>query len=156
MTRSADWLPGVLLITVGLVFLTAQQLSIGREIVVLVIGIVFAIAYAATRTYGLLIPAGILTGLGVGIALERRVAIPEIVVLGLGLGFIGVYVVDALLTRAEHHWWPLIPGGVLVIVAVSSGALGSGAERAIELVWPVALIAAGALLLVRARPRQGG
>jgi hypothetical protein len=152
--RRLDWLPGALLITVGVVLLAAQQLAAGWEVIVLAIGLVFLVAYAATRLYGLLIPAAILCGIGVGIVLQHRAPLRETVVAGLAVGFLAIYAVDRVMTGARRRWWPLIPGLILLVVAIEGGALGPEGERAVDVFWPVALIAAGALLLLRARARR--
>ena len=70
MRDLGGWLPGVILIAVGVTLFGVQLLHLDADVIILVIGLVFATAYAATRRYGLLIPAGILTGLGTGILLE--------------------------------------------------------------------------------------
>ena len=149
--RQIDWLPGALLITVGIVLLAAQQLGIGGEIVVLVIGLIFSVAYVATRAYGLLIPAGILSGLGLGILLQNRAGLRDTVEAGLGLGFLAIYAVDRAMTGARRRWWPLVPGVILCFAAVEAGVLGREGERFVDLLWPVLLIAAGAFLLLRRR-----
>ena len=66
----SGWLPGVILIVVGVMLFAVQALDLDADVIVLVIGVVFATAFVATRRYGLLIPAGIMTGLGTGILLE--------------------------------------------------------------------------------------
>ena len=149
---AATWLPGAIFVTIGTVLLAVQLFGLEGDIVVLLIGLGFAVGYAATRTYGLLIPAGILTGLGSGILLENyypRMAEP--VVLGLGLGFLAIYMVDALVTGATGmaRWWPLIPGGILTTVAAAQGAFGSQGATAVEMWWPVVLILISAFLLLR-------
>jgi hypothetical protein len=149
----SGWLPGVILIVVGAMLFAVQLLHLDADVIVLVIGLVFATAFAATRRYGLLIPAGILTGLGAGILLEDFGVAGEPVVLGLGLGFLAIYGVD-LLTDGRHRpgrWWPLIPGAILTVVAGASGAFGEEGARAIEQGWPILLIAVGAWLLLRRR-----
>ena len=147
------WLPGVILIVIGMTLLAVQWLHLDADVIVLVIGLVFAGAYAATRRYGLLIPAGILTGLGAGILLEDLGLTREPVVLGLGLGFVAIYAVDLLTTgsRDRARWWPLVPGAILVVIAGAGGAFGNEGARAIEQGWPVILIAIGAWLLLRDR-----
>ncbi len=153
MRDGSGWLPGVILIVVGAMLFAVQLLHLDADVIVLVIGLVFATAFAATRRYGLLIPAGILTGLGAGILLEDFGVAGEPVVLGLGLGFLAIYGVD-LLTDGRHRpgrWWPLIPGAILTVVAGASGAFGEEGARAIEQGWPILLIAVGAWLLLRRR-----
>jgi len=149
----SGWLPGVILIVVGVTLFAVQLLRLDADVIVVVIGLVFATAYAGTRRYGLLIPAGILTGLGTGILLEDFGARGEPVVLGLGLGFLAIYGVDLLTSGAREpgRWWPLIPGAILTVIAGASGAFGVEGERAIAQGWPILLIAVGAWLLLRRR-----
>jgi len=147
------WLPGVILIVIGATLFAIQWLHLDADVIVLVIGLVFAGAYAATRRYGLLIPAGIVTGLGAGILLEDFGVTREPVVLGLGLGFLAIYGVDLATSRSPQRarWWPLIPGAILIAVAGAGGAFGDEGGRTIQQAWPVILIVIGAWLLVRGR-----
>jgi hypothetical protein len=146
-------LPGVILIVVGAALFAVQLLHLDADVIVLIIGLAFATAFVATRRYGLLIPAGILTGLGTGILLEDLGATGEPVVLGLGLGFLAIYAVDRMTsgTREPGHWWPLIPGAILMVIAGAESTFGEGGARLIEQGWPILLIAAGAWLLLRGR-----
>src|SRR5438132_241496 len=108
----SGWLPGVILIVIGAVLFAIQWLHLDADVIVLVIGLVFVAAYAATRRYGLLIPAGILTGLGAGILLQDFAVTRERVVLGLGIGFRAIYGV-ALATRPaprRGRWCARRPG----------------------------------------------
>jgi hypothetical protein len=149
------WLPGVILIAVGLTLFAVQLLHLDADVIVLVIGLVFAVAYAGTRRYGLLIPAGILTGLGVGILLEDFGVMGEPVVLGLGLGFLAIYAGDLMVSGAREpgRWWPLIPGAILTVIAGAESTFGAEGARVIEQGWPVLLIVVGAWLLLRGRIR---
>ena len=151
----SGWLPGVILIAVGTTLFAVQLLNLDGDVIVLVIGLVFALAYAATRRYGLLIPAGIMTGLGAGILLEDYGVLGEPVVLGLGLGFLAIYAADFLSSgaRAPGRWWPLIPGAILTIIAGAESTFGEQGARLITQGWPILLIAAGAWLLLRGRAR---
>jgi hypothetical protein len=150
---TSGWLPGVILIAVGATLFAVQLLHLDADVIVLVIGLVFASAFAATRRYGLLIPAGVLSGLGAGILLEDIGAKGEPAMLGLGLGFLAIYAVDALTSgaRAPGRWWPLIPGAIITVIAGASGTFGQEGARAIEQGWPILLIAVGAWLLMRRR-----
>jgi len=153
MRDRGGWLPGVILIVIGATLFAIQSLHLDPNVIVLVIGLVFAGAYAATRRYGLLIPAGILTGLGVGILLEDLGMTREPVVLGLGLGFLAIYGVDQLIggSRERARWWPLIPGAIFIVIAAAGGAFGDEGARAVERGWPIILIAIGAWLFLRDR-----
>jgi hypothetical protein len=149
----SGWLPGVILIAVGATLFAVQLLHLDGDVIILVIGLVFAIAFAANRRYGVLIPAGILTGLGLGIVLEDSGVQGEPVVLGLGLGFLAIYVADFLTSgaRAPGRWWPLIPGAILTVIAGAESTFGAEGARLIEQGWPILLIAAGAWLMLRGR-----
>ncbi|SRR5712691_7395054 len=149
----SGWLPGVILIVIGATLFAVQWLHLDADVIVLVIGLVFAGAYAATRRYGLLIPAGILTGLGAGVLLEDYGAMREPVVLGLGLGFLAIYGVDLATRRSRERarWWPLIPGAILTVIAGAGGAFGDEGGRAIQQAWPIILIVVGGWLLLRNR-----
>ena len=153
--RAASWLPGAILIAIGAAIAAVSWFQAGGEIVVLALGAVFLVAYAATRSYGLLVPGGILTGLGLGIAgqsLVSQAAQGAPVVLGLGLGFLAIWAIDELVTRSRARWWPLIPGLILVVIG---SLVGAGAYGALDVVatyaLPVLLIVVGIWLLVRPR-----
>lgn len=146
---------GISLVILGLLLLVVLQTDVGAAAVPLFIGAGFMVAYAVTRQYGFLVPGGILTGLGAGIVADAATAgLDGAPVLGLGLGFLLILVVDALVRgRAEGFWWPAIPGGILVVVGLS--VMPATAEL-VTYVVPGALILAGiALILGRGRPRPG-
>jgi hypothetical protein len=153
MRDMSGWLPGVILIAVGVTLFAVQLLHLDGDVIVLVIGLIFAIAFAATRRYGLLVPAGILTGLGTGIVLEDLGVMGEPVALGLGLGFLAIYAGDVLTSgaRAPGRWWPLIPGAILTVIAAAESTFGPDGARLIQQGWPILLIAAGAWILLRGR-----
>lgn len=146
----------VVLIVVGVVGLATQLAQPGPEVGGLIvggIGLGFLAAFAFTRQYGYLVPGGIMTGLGAGIiASERLTLIDEqtggVIVLGLGLGFLSIWVIGAIVAVAQHHWWPLIPGGILAGIGVV--LLVGGQDAAILDYWGVAVIAVGLFVLWRA------
>lgn len=103
------------------------------------------------REYGFLIPGSILTGLGIGVALESRVTDNGwTVVLGLGLGFLAIYLIDVLsgATR-DGQWWPLVPGGILSAIGLGLAFDAQPLLRAFENWWPLLLIIGGVMLLLR-------
>ena len=153
--RSPSWLPGAILIAIGAAIAAVSWFGAGGQIVVLALGAVFLLAYVATHNYGLLVPGGILSGLGAGIAFQPLV--PQSlsgapVVLGLGLGFLAIWVIDQLVTRSSARWWPVIPGGILVVIGT---LIAAGAYGALDTVGtyalPLVLILIGIWLLVRPR-----
>jgi hypothetical protein len=139
---------GVVLVLIGLGFFLVQRLeTIGNEIIMLIIGAAFLVAYFYQKAYGLLIPAGILLGLGSGALLDGRFWwATDGHQLGLGLGFLAIYVIAKLYQR-ESHWWPLIPGVVLIIIGVPRTAL---IFRFLYENWPLILVAIGLLVLIGA------
>ncbi len=140
----ARLIPGLILIALGILFLVAQYFE-APGLILLFLGLVFLIPYVLTRSYGLLIPGCILAGLGVGILFQRALGRGDITVLmGLGLGFIAIFVVQLIVAGASH-WWPLIPGGLLVLAGLAE-ALPQG-QALIEKGWPLILILLGLLIL---------
>ena len=70
--------------------------------------------------------------------------------IGLGLGFVSIYVIERLY-RHRAHWWPLIPGFILIV----SGA-GAHFGDVGHILWrfgPALLVLLGIVLLVRAMGR---
>jgi hypothetical protein len=154
-----NWLAGAILIVLGLLLLAGTLFGVGGEAVVLAIGLVFLVAYAARRNYGFLVPAGVLTGLGAGIVVQDRVAATHggEVVLGLGLGFLAIYAIDSAVGgRPSPQIWPLFPGGILTIVGVLNELQGTQFGDWLTRYWPVVLVLIGVALLARtamSRPR---
>ncbi|MBM3471122.1 MAG: hypothetical protein FJX73_10100 [Armatimonadetes bacterium] len=147
------YVQGLVLIVVGVVLLLAMRaLPVGDQSV-LFVGALLLVAYAFTGRYGLLVPAGIVTGLGAGIAAREWVGADRApVLLGLGVGFLFIYVVDlARSGRQAAEWWPLVPGGILVAVGLLRIVRGAGILQAMTAWWPVLLVVLGIWLLVRRR-----
>ncbi len=147
----------VILIVVGIAGLVGQVWQPTTDVggwIVMVIGLGLLGAFAYTRQYGYLVPGGIMTGLGAGIVASEAFtfatdeASSGAIVLGLGLGFLSIWVIGAVVRVAQHHWWPVIPGGILAVVG---GALLIGGQ-AVDLLdyWGVAVIAVGVFVLWRA------
>lgn len=144
-----NMIPGLMLIALGAILFIVQATGVGAEAVVAVIGAGFLIAYAFTRQYGFLVPGGILTGLGAGIVWE--VTAPTaggVVLIGLGTGFLAIWVVDALVKHTPLPWWPIIPGGILATIGVLVETGREGLLREFTWLWPGALIAVGIILVL--------
>jgi len=138
---------GLLLIGLGGILLLALTTDVGGEVVVGFAGLAFLAAYATQRTYGLLIPGGILTGLGTGLLLESVGVGGDVAAFGLGAGFVAIAIIDQLVTPGRSAWWwPLIPGGVLL---VSSAGSVTGIPDLGRYLLPAVLIVIGAALLLR-------
>jgi hypothetical protein len=143
---------GLLLIGGGLLWLLAVTTDLDGVYVVPAIGAGSLVAYVVTRRYGLLVPGGILSGLGAGLVVAASGGPDEAVVLGLGLGFVSIAVLDAVLGDGRAAWWPLIPGGILTVIG--GGQLPGVRDIGVYLV-PAALVVVGLALLLRpARSRR--
>jgi hypothetical protein len=141
--------PGLILIALGAFLFMVQTTGIGAEAIVAVIGAGFLIAYAVTRQYGFLVPGGIMTGLGLGIVWETELTSEGgAVLIGLGLGFLSIWVLDLIMKHTEVPWWPIIPGGILATIGVLIEAGGEGLLADVAQLWPVALIVIGGVLLL--------
>jgi hypothetical protein len=144
-TNRARLIPGLILIVLGVAFLLSQYFEFGPALFLVLLGLVFLIPYGLTRSYGLLIPGCILTGIGLGLVFDRPplgtvIAVP----IGLGLGFIAIFVIQ-LIVAQQSHWWSLIPGVLLVGVGIAEGV--PQAQLLIEKGWPLILVLIGLLIL---------
>ncbi|MXW00678.1 MAG: hypothetical protein F4000_04670 [Holophagales bacterium] len=150
---------GLALIVLGGVLLFLERLDSGAHgyLLFILIGGVFVAGYLYKRAFGLLIPGALLLGIGGGLVFEDLHSGPFVdgdnVALGLGLGFILIYVASLLYER-QNRWWPLIPGGLLVIASLPEFVW---VDDVLDF-WPVAVMAVGVLLLFRgvaSRQREG-
>lgn len=145
--RRARIIPGLILIILGIAFLAAQYFEFGPGVFLAVLGLVFLVPYAFTRNYGMLVPGCILVGLGMGLMFDRPpLTTPVAVSIGLGLGFVAIYVIHLVVTR-KSHWWPLLPGSVLILAGIAEGI--PQAQVLVEKGWPLILIAIGLVMLVK-------
>ncbi len=138
---------GLVLIFIGLGILAMNlfRVRLVDPLILALAGAAFLVWYFSRRLYGLLIPGCLLLGLALGLAGESILRI-GLTVLGLGLGFLAIYGID-LLYRRSTHWWPLIPGGILVLVGLTQIP---GWDLLPSIGWPLVLIVVGLLLLANA------
>jgi hypothetical protein len=153
-TNRGRVITGFLLIALGL-GLWGLNLSddVGRRTVLLALGGLFIAGYLYSRAYLQLVAGGVLFGLGLGMLGEQyRFFWGEYSRLGLGAGFILIFVI-AFLYERRSHWWPLIPGTILILLGLGrwnrawTYMFGEG--------WPLLLVVGGVLVLLGAlgRPR---
>jgi hypothetical protein len=154
--KRAGWVGGLVLILLGVVFLVEQFFpgALGGWTFLLGLGLIFLVAYFLGQQYGFLIPGSILTSLGIGVALIENGVISAasedgVMVTLLGLGFLAIWLVDLLVSRARPMgWWPIIPGGILTLVGI---ALLSENEAWLDSVgqwWPIVFIIVGVWILL--------
>jgi hypothetical protein len=144
---------GIILIAVGVGAFAANVIPDAGALVLLVLGLALLMVFAMFRTYGALIPGGIMTGLGAGILASEAWTVSSeqqggLVVGGLALGFLSIWAIGAISRVPEHHPWPLVPGGILAVVSIALLIGGTAIELLVF--WPIVLIAGGAVLLWRA------
>ena len=144
-TNRRRLIPGLILIALGIVLLLMQYFEFGPGLFLLLLGFSFLVGYAGTRTYGLLIPGCILAGLGIGLIFGRVPLREDVMVsLGLGLGFIAIFVVQMIIA-GRSHWWPLIPGGLLILAGIAESV--PQLQLLLEKGWPLILILIGLAIL---------
>lgn len=125
----------------------------------LALGVAFFIAYAATRQYGFLVPAGILTGVGAGLLAATVANVADTgpyAAIGGGLGFILIYALDVAISRTATRWWPVVPGALMVVAGSTTAVNDQLVIRQLQIAAPVVLIALGVFILVslaRRRPQ---
>ncbi len=139
---------GALLVVIGVALLLINLTGVGGVAIVLLGGLAFLATYLATRTYGFLVPGGILTGFGGALVAQDLGLAADIGLIGLGVGFLLILLVQSLSGAALEAgwWWPVIPGGILVLLGVIDKLEGSAAG----LVLPAMLIILGLSFLLSA------
>jgi hypothetical protein len=155
-------LGGLVLILIGAAALMSQLWPDLDRYIPSVIGLGLLAVFAVGHSYLSLVGAGIMTGLGVALLISG--AFPQwdadgpAATLGLGAGFVSIWLISRLMALKEHHWWPLIPGTILLTVgsALSLELAGMMTERAVELVGPVILLVVGGLIVIGAYIRRRG
>lgn len=161
--RKNNSVSGLILVALGLVLLAGQIIPFNLSeslglLVVPALGALFLVWGILTRNGGLMIPGGILSGIGWGAyAIEGPFAIWQgdseggVFLIFLGLGFGLITLVTAVFAD-KTHWWALIPGSIIAFVGASilfGGALLTALIWVGKL-WPLALILLGISILLNA------
>jgi len=143
---------GVLLILLGGAVLLQRWFNIGMYMALLLGSLLLAWGCLARRK-GLIIPGGVLTGIGLGIlALEGPWQIPAelesgVFLLCFACGWFLIALLTALFTCTQ--WWALIPGSIMAVIGgsilVTHGAIH---WEDLNLVYAAALICVGLVLIV--------
>lgn len=144
---------GSVLVVIGVVLLAGRFNDVvAAGGAALWIGLGFLTWWAFRGTYGLLVPASVLTGLGLGLMLDEIGFYGNGVALGLGAGCLAIYALDALRRRRRSSWWPLVPGIALVAVGLLQHT--SGWDALGGLGWPLLLIVVGLIIVGGALSRR--
>jgi hypothetical protein len=134
---------------------------------VLGLGLVFLVWGILTHNAGLLIPAGILSGIGTGIVLiEGPLHVVSqqqeggVFLMAFALGWFSITLLSLLFTH-DPQWWPLIPGSILggigVWVVLVQGPLQTISENTkgglLMLLWAAGWVVVAILLSLYTRKR---
>jgi len=155
---------GIGMIALGALFLLVQvfeNIDFGM-LILPAMGIIFLAWGLGARQVGLLIPGGILSGIGVALVLTENVLTNldgdtegGIFVLAIAAGFALVWLLGTLVLR-QSSWWALIPAGIMGVIGAAL-MIGGQALEALELInyiWPLALIIGGLVIIFRMRGNQ--
>ena len=146
---------GVVLLIVGGLALADRSFSIDLgQAVPLVLGLAFLGWALLARKCPLLIPGGILTGLGTGLLLRNAHGGNSTFLFCFAGGWVLITFLSLLVFR-RWVWWPLIPAAAMTFSGLS---LLAGPElrswmHSARYYWPVALIGVAVYLLLT-KPRQ--
>ncbi|MBI3914250.1 MAG: hypothetical protein HY327_08725 [Chloroflexi bacterium] len=155
--RQEQVIGGAVLVIIGVLLLLGQLVPSApfAGFFMLAIGALMLSAGIVTRMNGWLIPGGILSGIGLGVALMESVyaGAPSdfkggIFLLAFAFGWALITILSALVTRRTIYW-SLVVGAILATIggALVIGGAALDALNALEKVWPLFLIAAGAWVI---------
>ena len=153
---------GLILLGLGTYFLLNQWFDLpGFENVGMFflagLGVVFLIAGVLRREAGLMIPGGILTGLGLGIGLvagpfgyTNEMNSGALFMFAFAFGWLLITLFTAVFTD-ETQWWALIPGGIMALIG--AGLMFEGQAESIfnllAIIGPLVLIGLGLFVLFK-------
>ena len=153
-------LTGIALILIGVALLLATvfQSALTGYLVLIAVGLIFIAWSIASRRAGLMVPGGIITGVGVGVLLLNE-AFPTvggtaqlgIMLLCLGAGFTSITVLTRLFVPPTQTW-ALVPGIGCVAVGLLI-VIGAVTPSMLNALWPLIIIGIGVYLLWRATRR---
>ncbi len=158
-SRPRGWIAGGILILIGIMSLLQQVIDMSYLIFLPGLGLIFLAWGLLARKTGLLIPGGVLAGVGLGAYLVESpfagITDPAkggLVLLSMAAGW-GLISLLSLFTEGSGIWifWPLIPGGILALLGgtLMAGQPGLQVLEYVGMGWPVVLIAIGLYLVLR-------
>jgi hypothetical protein len=139
----------VLLTVAGFALLAPHVTWSWRGGLLLPMGVVFLIWAALVRSPGLMVPGGVLSGLGVGLALAPGFG-PAALLFGLAGGFLLVGALNRLVLGRRFALWPLWPAAGLTLAGVVVLTARDHREvwRVAGEYWPYAAISVALWLLL--------
>lgn len=147
---------GTLFILTGLVAVLPQAFPALEPFTLALLAVLYLTACVVYRSPGLAIPAGILTGLALGIGLESHPLSPgqpegAAFFLGFAFGWLLIVLLSTLF-RAPMRW-AAIPAAVLGVLglALLAGETGAALLALLGRFWPLVFVFIGLALLWRRR-----
>lgn len=142
---------GTILLVLGVIFLIVRLTARGGQYLIAAVGIAFLLGYVWSRDDDLLVPGSLITGLGLGMALQP-VGWEEgtYVLLGLAAGLLATYALSIILSaRPIAPAASLVPGAALAVLGLLEALATGGLLRFIARWWPLALVVGGGSILWR-------
>jgi len=148
-SNKGSYIAGLLLILLGVGYITGFTIF-GENIrnIQVLLGGIFLAGYFHKNSYGLLIPGCLLLGIAFSDPLSSMIHHSNLSTFGLGVGFIAIYLID-LIYNGKTHWWPLIPGVVLLLPKLIS------MRMLFTVGWGVGLIVLGLYIAFKPSKRKG-
>ncbi|HLB44234.1 MAG TPA: hypothetical protein VJK49_02515 [Candidatus Limnocylindrales bacterium] len=144
-------LGGFVLVLVGGAALASELWPDVDRYIPLVIGLGLLGVFAINRAYVALVGGAIMTGIGTGLLVADVFPGDNVdgpgAVLGLAFGFIGIWLVGSVMNLREHHFWPLIPGGILLLVGIGL-VLDLFTDDISRLFVPAVVVVVGVLIML--------
>lgn len=137
---------GLVLVAIGLIIVASYAIPGFGEWVLLAVGVVCLVAFAATREYGYAVATGITGGLGVGVILTTMFTDPYdgvVFLLAFAGGFVVVWLLGLVAKPRETNPWPFIPAILFAAVAVTIVTETSTLLDALVVIAVIGLIAGG-------------
>lgn len=146
---------GLILVGIGVGLLLFQIVDLAMYIPLL-LGVIFLVAGIATRKAGLLVPGGIIGGVGLGVLSTLSawffptdsVESGAVFLLFFSLGWFSITLLSKIFT-SETQTWALIPGAIMAVIG-GLILLGEQGLRVLEFAgryWPVILVIIGGRIL---------
>jgi len=155
-SNNKTYISGSILILLGILFFVAQVVqSPALGLLILPgLGLIFIVWALLVRSFGLLIPGGILLGVGVGSVLAALSPLGindgAAFMIAFGLGWMIITLLSPL-TSSGFQWWPLIPGGIIsgIGLLILAGEWGETILQLASYTWPLILVGLGVYIIFK-------